>query len=130
MQVHGSDCEGLAEAESEAVEAFSGLYAGLCERLSFVTLYIWQTEDGSWVDSYGRKVAGLMWCDLATMELGSSQWHSNAYFHEMAHLAQCPEQDGSHSTWAALGIWETLEALKAKGANEDVPDYLRDTTAP
>lgn len=130
MQVHGSNCEGLAEAESEAVEAFSGLYAGLCGRLSFVTLYVWETEDGTWVDSYGRKVAGLMWCDLATMELGSNEWRSNAYFHEMAHLAQCPQQDGTHSTWAALGIWETLEALKAKGFNQAGPDYLGDAAAP
>jgi len=130
MQVHGSDCEGLGETESEAVEAFSGLYAGLCERLSFVTLYVWETEDGTWVDSYGRKVAGLMWCDLATMELGSNEWRSNAYFHEMAHLAQCPMQDGSHSTWEALGLWVKIDTLRAKYFQQSFPDNLRDADAP
>jgi hypothetical protein len=130
MRVYGAECDMLAEAERSAVEAFAGLYEPLCSRLRYVSLYVWETEDGSWVDTYGRKVAGLMWCDLATMELGSDDWQINAYFHEMAHLAQCPEQDASHSTWEALGIWESIEALKAKGLHKARPDYLSDTAAP
>lgn len=130
MRVHGSDCQGLPEAESEALAAFADIYPKLCERVGGLTLYVWATSDGTWVDSYGRKVAGLTWCDLSAIELGNDDWTQNAYWHEMAHVAQCPTQDNSHSTWADLGIWAKIEGLRAKHIQQNVPDNLRDTDVP
>lgn len=130
MRVHGSDCQGLPEAENEALTAFSDIYPQLCERIGKLTLYIWATSDGTWVDSYGRKVAGLTWCDLSTVELGTDNVSTGAYFHEMAHVAQCPAQDNSHSTWADLGIWAKIEGLRAKHLQQSRPDNLRDANAP
>lgn len=130
MRVHGAGCESLTEAEEDAVEAFSDIYPALCERIGGLTLYVWATSDGTWVDSYGRKVAGLTWCDLSTIELGTDDVSTGAYFHEMAHVAQCPEQDGSHSTWEALGLWVKIDTLRAKYFQQSLPDDLRDADSP
>lgn len=131
MRVFGTqDCAGLNQAEAEAVSALSYLYSGLCQRLGGLTLWVWRTSDGTFVDAWGRRVAGLAWCDLASIELGSDDWVHGAYAHEVAHIAQCPFQDGSHATWAELGVWEALEGLRAEGLEKGLPDDLGDTDAP
>jgi len=116
MQAWGAaDCAGLAEAEAAGVSALGYLYGQLCARLGGMALRVWRTSDGWWTDAWGRRVAGLTWCDFATIEVGDSRWTDNAYWHELAHVAQCPEQDGTHETWAPLGIWEVLNSLRASG---------------
>lgn len=86
---------------------------------------VWRTSDGTWTDAWDRRVAGLTWCDYATMELGDSKWAENAYWHEVAHIAQCPYQDGTHETWAELGVWQALEGLRAERLNQGGPDNRR-----
>jgi hypothetical protein len=104
-------CQELSEAEAEGVEAFAYLDEGLCDRLSEWTLYT-VTHETSWVDSWGRTVAGLTYCDLQAVEVAGTNWTRNAYWHELAHLAQCPTEDGAHRTWEGLEIWSHLEALR------------------
>ena len=133
MGVRGfSDCSELNAYEAVGVEAFSYLYDALCQRLDSVVLQVKNTPDGSWVDEFGRKVDGLTWCDLAFVEVGNSNWQTNAYFHELAHVAQCPFQDSKHETWEGLGIWSHLDALKASFVenNQAAPDDLTHADVP
>lgn len=115
MQAWGaSDCDGLAEAESMAVGGLGHLYDGLCTRLGLVSLSVRDAPGGAWLDAWGRKVAGLTWCDFALMEVAGSDFTTNAYFHEVAHIAQCPAQDVGHQSWARLRVWDSLAALYTK----------------
>lgn len=114
MRVYGDSCENIYTAEESGVSALSYLYANLCERIGGMALQVWRTSDGTWTDAWGRKVAGLTWCDFATVEVGDANWATNAYWHELAHVAQCPYQDIAHETWETLGIWATLEKLYSK----------------
>lgn len=123
MQAWGAaDCAGLAEAEAAGVSALGYLYGQLCARLGGMALRVWRTSDGTWTDAWGRRVAGLTWCDYASMEVGDSRWTENAYWHEVAHATQCPYQDGAHETWEALGIWDALDSLRANGGHQNSPD--------
>lgn len=123
MQAWGAaDCAGLAEAEAAGVSALGYLYEQLCTRLGGMALRVWRTSDGTWTDAWGRRVAGLTWCDYATMEVGDSNWAENAYWHEVAHVTQCPYQDGTHETWEALGIWDALDSLRASGRHQNPAD--------
>ncbi len=133
MAVRGdNDCERLNQFEAEGVEAFSYLYEPLCDRLGTVSMQVINAPDGKWVDDYGRTVAGLTYCDLALVQVADTKYETNAYFHELAHLAQCPFQDVAHETWDGLGIWDKLDALKASAVQLDNsgPDYIRDSDAP
>lgn len=105
-------CAELSKYEKAAVRELTFIEPGLCERLGYFNALIWATDGGSWVDSYGRNVAGLTYCDLLTIELGTSDWDKSAYFHEVAHVAQCPYQDTGHSTWADAGINAALQRLR------------------
>lgn len=98
--------------ETRGVSELSYVYPELCKRLEFTSIYVWKTEDGTWESEAlgGKRVAGLTWCDLEVIELSKNT--APVYFHELAHLAQCPFQDDNHETWDELGIWETLARLK------------------
>lgn len=133
MAVRGtSDCERLSWFEAEGVEAFSYLYKPLCDRLDTVSLHVINAPDGKWVDDYGRTVSGLTWCDLALIQIADNHYETNAYFHELAHVAQCPIQDVAHETWEGLGIWDKLDALQASTVefHQMSSDDLRDSQAP
>ena len=133
MSVRGAtDCERLSWFEAEGVEAFSYLYEPLCARLDTVSMQVVNAPDGKWTDDYGRTVSGLTWCDLSLVQIADTHYETNAYFHELAHVAQCPFQDVAHETWKGLGIWEKLEALHASAVQLDQvsPDYLGDADAP
>lgn len=133
MAVRGAtDCERLSWFEAEGVEAFSYLYEPLCDRFDTVSMQIVNAPDGKWTDDYGRTVAGLTWCDLSLVQIADTKYETNAYFHELAHVAQCPFQDVAHETWEGLGIWDKLEALKVSAVQFDevFPYYLRDGKSP
>ena len=133
MAVFGdSECYRLNDFEVAGLETFSYLYEPLCDRLGTVSLFVRNTPDGKWIDEYGRTVAGVTWCDLSTVEVADTHYQTNAYFHELAHVAQCPAQDGSHAGWQELGIWAHLEALKASpvGLEKQGPDDISDGDAP
>lgn len=127
--VHGP-CEGIDEAESAGVEALSVALGNVCQAVGGMAIYVWHTADGSWTDAYGRRVAGLTWCDLGAVEVGSTDYWSGAYHHELAHVAQCPEQDAEHRTWEGLGVWQALAGLRAKGLEQGSPDNIRGGDTP
>lgn len=110
MHVFGvapEECDRLNPVEEVAVAKFSYLYPQLCDRMSSASLRVYHV-DGGWVHQ-GQRVAGLTWCDLELVEVAGTDWRSNAYMHEMAHVAQCPFQDYAHATWADAGIWAAIQ---------------------
>lgn len=107
-----NECRRLQPFEDEGVAELRRLYPELCERLGTIAMRVWTVEGGSWKTPQG-KVAGLTYCDLGIVEVVNTNWWRNAYWHEMAHIAQCPMQDGAHEGWAELGIWASLDKLKA-----------------
>lgn len=114
MAVYGvgpRECLRLQPFEDEGVEEFAYLYPALCERLGTVGMRVWKVDGGSWNSPHGQ-VSGLTYCDLATVEVANTNWWGNAYWHEMAHVAQCPFQDYGHETWPDAGIWASLDRLK------------------
>jgi hypothetical protein len=114
FHVQQDDCDELSKYEREAVKELTFVEPKLCERLSHFQALIWQTDGGSWVDGYGVRVAGLTYCDLLTIELGTKDWDKSAYFHEVAHVAQCPFQDYGHTGWVDAGITDALHRLHNK----------------
>lgn len=133
MAVRGAtDCERLSWFEAEGIEAFSYLYEPLCDRLDAVSMQVVNAPDGKWTDDYGRTVAGLTFCDLSLVQIADNKYETNAYFHELAHVAQCPFQDVAHETWKGLGIWDKLDALRTSSVEfyKVGPDYLGDADAP
>lgn len=114
FHVQQNECEELSKYEKAAVKELTFVEPGLCQRLRYFSALVWTTDGGSWVDSYGRNVAGLTYCDLLTIELGTADWDKSAYFHEVAHVAQCPYQDATHSTWADAGITAALQRLQSE----------------
>lgn len=133
MAVRGAtDCERLSWFEAEGIEAFFYLYEPLCDRLDAVSMQVVNAPDGKWTDDYGRTVAGLTFCDLSLVQIADNKYETNAYFHELAHVAQCPFQDVAHETWKGLGIWDKLDALRTSSVEfyKVGPDYLGDADAP
>ena len=117
MDVYGVDgvaFDALARFEARGLEGLAFLDGDRCRPLSYMHLVVWKTDAGKWRDDYGRTVAGLTWCDLQRMELGSPNWETTPYFHELAHVAECPEQDYAHAGWEAKGIWAALNTLKTE----------------
>lgn len=92
-----------------------------------MSIHVWRTSDGTWTDAWGRRVAGLTWCDYSSIEVGDANWAKNAYWHELAHVAQCPQQDNTHATWETLGIWSVLEKLYNKPETRYVEESLQQT---
>jgi len=127
-----TDCDRLSWFEAEGIEAFSYLYEPLCDRLDTVSLQVINAPDGKWTDNYGRTVSGLTWCDLSLVQIADTKYETNAYFHELAHVAQCPIQDVAHETWEDLGIWDKLDALRVSAIQLDQvsSDYLGDADTP
>ena len=126
------DCGRLSWFEAEGVEAFFYLYEPLCARLDTVSMQVVNAPDGKWIDEYGRTVAGLTWCDLSLVQIADTHYETNAYFHELAHVAQCPMQDVAHETWEGLGIWDKLEAVRTSAVDfhEVGADYVSDGDTP
>lgn len=106
--VSAQECARLNAFEGDAIVRLEYLYPRLCERFGTVGLRVWDVKGGSWTAPNGQKVAGLTYCDLATVEVAGTDWHLNAYMHEMAHVAQCPFQDYAHETWGDAGIFAAL----------------------
>lgn len=107
-------CAELSKYEREAVKELTFVEPSLCERLGYFNALIWATDGGVWTDSRGRNVAGLTYCDLLTIELGTTDWDKSAYYHEVAHIAQCPYQDYGHAGWVDAGITDALHRLQNK----------------
>lgn len=133
MSVRGAtDCERLSWFEAEGIEVFSYLYEPLCDRLDTVSMQVLNAPGGKWVDDYGRTVSGITFCDLALVQVADRHYETNAYFHELAHVAQCPFQDVAHETWKSLGIWDKLDALRTSSVEfyEVGADYVSSSDAP
>ena len=121
--VDSLECLKLNTFEAEAIAEFNKLYPELCPRLSHVALRVWQVDGGKWTAPTGQTVAGLTYCDLGNVEVAGTNWANNAYFHELAHVAQCPMQDYQHQTWTDAGIWSSIDVLQSR-LSAHVPNNL------
>ena len=81
------DCEGFGQAEARIRATFP---APGCERLQHYRVRVYHPDGGSWVDPYGRKVAGLTHCGGGVIEIGTDVWTQSALAHEAVHALECP----------------------------------------
>ncbi len=112
--------EALQAAESFLIERTKWSAANLALVGHHVRVYVMDSE--SWVDLWGRKVAGLQ--VEYTLVVGPSL---AALCHELAHLCEMvldKEQDDAHATWASDGIAAAVndfdEWLQKRGSADRV----------
>ena len=120
------DKEHLAIAERYVLDAFFCIHppnfmtpAQLCKRLHDIR--ITQEQVPVWKDVYSRSLAGLTDCYQSEIFIGTGPFESNAFAHELAHVAQnCnapkeldPGRDPAHSNWDSSGIQEGIDMAQA-----------------
>lgn len=113
LPVYGTqDCDGANAAEARALYAFKANVAGwdratACPWLQTATLAVRETEDGTF-EVWGTRAAGVTWLPSGDIEIGTAEWKSSAFTHELAHVLELridqAETDDAHSTWAGRGI--------------------------
>lgn len=108
LLIGSEDCEGFKVAERRSVEALAPILPSVTRQVDGVTVVIQNTEDGTWIDSWGRHVSGLTFCDMKTSYLGTDEWSLSALTHELAHQALGPDCDPEHIEWEERGIYKAI----------------------
>lgn len=120
MAVYGTqDCEGVDKAEQQALTAFERdvgwSSSSMCSALNGAHLQNRGTPDGTWTDAWGRRVAGLTYCESKSLLIGTDVWAASAMAHEMAHLFECYvdwKAPTNHEDWDARNIhWAIAHAV-------------------
>ena len=92
-------CDEYQQAENISLTAYNkyvkdNRFASACKKMSGVQTVA--HEERAWIDQWGRKVAGLTYCQAQTIEIGGAplfkhgpgQAYGGAFTHEMAHIIQ------------------------------------------
>lgn len=121
----GWSCEEVQRAEHIIDQGFREKLAGidprfgaLCGKLPGWRLFV--NEAPSWIDEWGRHVAGLTRCFNRTIEVGNAQLFVGSFVHELAHVAQgCAAvqpptgtEDPAHASWVTSGIYKAIEEIQ------------------
>jgi hypothetical protein len=107
------DCDAFAAYEARALDALAVTDLPVhCGALDNWSLFA-RVPDGlgrgdSWYSPHvGMRVAGLTWCQYASMEIATVEWPRTAMTHEFVHaLEAC--KDPHHETWQDRGIYEAI----------------------
>lgn len=67
-------------------------------------------DTATWVDPWGRRVAGLTYCTARRIDVGNDL---ASYAHEVAHARECPAENSEHVGWQQ--VYRDIEAIQSTG---------------
>ena len=114
-------CEEIQRTEDRLVAAISPQYPAACTALRGWDL--WSHAEPSWVDYWGRSVAGLTNCKNFQSEIGLAAIGSSALAHEMTHMVQScyggsapfdQGMDGYHGDWVRRGLFTLIDTVNTE----------------
>ncbi len=131
VHVYGTDeakCASLYEHEGRTLKSFEKYVEGwkydeTCPIMRNWSLRVLSPEEapgGVWRAANGQMVAGITWCGLGYIEIGTDDWRNSAFSHEYAHAVESC-WDHEHTTWGDRKINRAIE--HARGWYEEPPKY-------
>jgi len=93
-----ADCQAFTDLEARANAEFGWS----CESEPWVVDVMSTGGKSSWVDQWGRDVAGLTFCAEQRISIASTDFKNSAMVHELFHArAECPWINTEHLGWDA-----------------------------
>lgn len=114
--------EPLQAAEDRLLAAFSPHVGDVCPKLDSWYLRVNPASDGSgwYSERHGFRVAGLTWCEYATIDVANWDFEWNAYAHEVIHLLDCGgPPNAQHEGWDEWQ-WAAIARAQRPSAAEQV----------
>ena len=121
-------CEEIQRTEDRLIVEIAAQYPAACTALRGWDL--WSHATPSWVDYWGRSVAGLTNCKNFQSEIGLAAIGSSALAHEMTHMVQScyggsapldPGMDGYHGDWVRRGLFALIDTVNAESVPQVQP---------